>query len=414
MTAINILKRFWVLLCLVSLAACQTRSLNDDSRTTSDLLFEADRTKAHDLFYKSDISQLTKCILKPFNPFDAAGSNENMPPDEIFGRMAQRLVENKAVPQLYPEEFMSIQFYTENGTSALNSAVKGNSACKMAVDPILRLTLSGLSRLPAEKKKVFSGQSLSAELETALSKVGGSYKWPIFLSTSADKFAATEFIAQGGTMLEIETSSGRDISDLSSFASEEEVLLKPNTDFLVKKVSQETVDFYRSQLTYKKIELQEVSQDRVDQPASIAYKLKKQNFHFSSAKSFISALTKALDDKKVDPRLFPKVKLELKSDILTAQHTDSDVIKCTVSKNICELSLTVMKVNQGFYLPVSRFGINDNFTEFVSLIFLNNKNRDDPHAARVFHKENNTVFRCDSLKNYSGGGNFCRFVEVLN
>lgn len=93
--------------------------------------------------------------------------------------------------------------------------------------------VSALKKLPPVQGRVFRGvpervTELSSKYRTKEEVV-----WVSFTSTTRDKMVTLGSFGGGGTFVSIKTFDGRDISSISMLPQEEEVLLMPNSRFIV-------------------------------------------------------------------------------------------------------------------------------------------------------------------------------------
>jgi len=105
--------------------------------------------------------------------------------------------------------------------------------------PFLWFLIRGLEKLPDVQKQVFRG------IDQPLTKLSKQYKpnnkvvWVAFTSASQNKEMMNQFsqsVKNQGTWMALNVTRGKDISEISLFKNETEVLLLPNTTFLVKDV----------------------------------------------------------------------------------------------------------------------------------------------------------------------------------
>ena len=138
--------------------------------------------------------------------------------------------------QEMPEEFgwnkaerAAVRYYTSNGYSALNKALRAGG--KEAVERVagFQRTLEGaLGKMPDYDEWVYRGTDLPAHVFKRL-KIGESFEDKAFISTSLNKGA--EF--SGRHKFVIRSRRGKRINGLSHKPTEREVLFRPGTRFSV-------------------------------------------------------------------------------------------------------------------------------------------------------------------------------------
>lgn len=134
--------------------------------------------------------------------------------------------ELQAVPT---EDLVAVRGYTSDDYRELNSALRtGDDAELSRLDAYIRSATSGLNQLPAYRGTVFRGTHLSDEV-AANYMPGATVTERAFTSTSSELGA--EF--PGNTKFVIQSETGRDVSGLSEFADEKEILFAPGTQFRV-------------------------------------------------------------------------------------------------------------------------------------------------------------------------------------
>jgi NAD:arginine ADP-ribosyltransferase len=127
------------------------------------------------------------------------------------------------------EDLVAVRGYTSDDYRELNTALRtGDTAELSRLDAYIRSATSGLNQLPAYRGTVFRGTNLSDEA-AANYVPGATVTERAFTSTSSELGA--EF--PGNTKFVIQSETGRDVSRLSEFADEEEVLFAPGTQFRV-------------------------------------------------------------------------------------------------------------------------------------------------------------------------------------
>ena len=121
----------------------------------------------------------------------------------------------------------------------LNNALRGR---KTNPEPFKRwqgflfFLMRALDQLPPFQGKVYRGGNKGLDQETVKKEyaVGRPVQWAAFSSATTDVTAAKEFVEKDvGVIFKLAVVSGRDISAFSYFPKENEVLLSPNTRFVV-------------------------------------------------------------------------------------------------------------------------------------------------------------------------------------
>jgi hypothetical protein len=99
--------------------------------------------------------------------------------------------------------------------------------------PYIKLLLAALLKLPPQcATNVYRGIKLPLNTLIPNANVGQKVVWWAFTSTSRSKIAPKDFIGSTGTLFQISSNDGRDISRYSG-ANEEEVILLPGSQFVV-------------------------------------------------------------------------------------------------------------------------------------------------------------------------------------
>ena len=124
------------------------------------------------------------------------------------------------------EEAATVHNYTDLGYQKLNKQLR-NPPPDSRIKAKQALLDSALSKLPDHKGEVFRGVDKKMNFEVgAVVKDGG------FSSSSPNKDIATINFS-GGTLFKIKSKTGKNITDMSRFRSESEVLFKSGTGFKV-------------------------------------------------------------------------------------------------------------------------------------------------------------------------------------
>jgi hypothetical protein len=136
---------------------------------------------------------------------------------------------NPELQDVPTEDLVAVRGYTSDDYRELNSALRTGDAAELSrLDPYIRTATSGLNQLPAYRGTVFRGTHLSDEA-AANYVPGATVTERAFTSTSSELGA--EF--PGNTKFVIQSQTGRDVSQLSEFADEKEILFAPGTQFRV-------------------------------------------------------------------------------------------------------------------------------------------------------------------------------------
>ena len=143
--------------------------------------------------------------------------------EQTIAHLRESKAAQAASPPLTIDELLAIHSYTGFGSGDTNSA-----SANVGIDVQRRLIVQGLAKLPAEK-----GTFLRIHMrDTTKQYVDGAVVTePTFLSSSFGR--DLKDMAAGTIVFSIEGRSGRDISSLSGFERENEVLFAPGTRFKV-------------------------------------------------------------------------------------------------------------------------------------------------------------------------------------
>jgi NAD:arginine ADP-ribosyltransferase len=123
--------------------------------------------------------------------------------------------------------------YTDSRFVEINRALRGTAPRPAYLDVYLREVTSALQRLPTTSAPVFRYSDLPPA-EFAKHTLGSVVQYPAFTSTSSDP----EWKYSGDFKFKIFGASGHDISPLSTFTHENEVLFPPETRFKVIAIDQ--------------------------------------------------------------------------------------------------------------------------------------------------------------------------------
>jgi len=96
--------------------------------------------------------------------------------------------------------------------------------------------MRGLKKLPSETGTVYRGWDLQLTQKTERYHVGNSVIWPAFTSTSTSVNLISYFANIRGTWASMDIVEGKDISKLSIYPQESELLLLPNSEFRVEEI----------------------------------------------------------------------------------------------------------------------------------------------------------------------------------
>lgn len=148
---------------------------------------------------------------------------------------------HQAYPDVSPQGAKGLWDYTTNdGYTTMNTALRSPST--MTADDLavakerIAMVDRGLTELPAQPGTSFRGTNLPADVVKEY-QVGNVVSDKAFLSSSTDVVKAQEFQGSGNALIEIQGTSGREISKLSQFPSESEVLFGHGTKFEVLEVT---------------------------------------------------------------------------------------------------------------------------------------------------------------------------------
>ncbi|MBC7659179.1 MAG: hypothetical protein H7249_05670 [Chitinophagaceae bacterium] len=133
-------------------------------------------------------------------------------------------------------EIEALRLYTTKGYIPVNLALRTKDPRNLPnMVGIVKVTASGLNKIPTKACIVYRGVTSSARqiaLTDDFLKVG-RYSEKSFLSTSLSKSAATDFAKNGGYLWIIKSSQCHDITWLSQYKYEKEVLFAPGSEFIV-------------------------------------------------------------------------------------------------------------------------------------------------------------------------------------
>ena len=136
-----------------------------------------------------------------------------------------------AVVNLYTQQTPKLYFYV-NG--ALGGYGKGGRSALHHYLPYIKLLRAALRKLPPQYTTiVYRGSKCPLHKLIPYASVGLHVVWWAFTSTSRSKDARKEFGGGSGTIFQISSNDGRDISQYSSFGDEKEVVLLPGSQFVI-------------------------------------------------------------------------------------------------------------------------------------------------------------------------------------
>jgi len=105
--------------------------------------------------------------------------------------------------------------------------------------PFIYFLICGLNKLENTNTTVYRALDKPLSQLSKQYQLGKSICWVSFTSTSLDKTIMNSFISKNkkeGTFLQINVIEGKDISEFSLFPNEKELLLLPNSQFVVDEV----------------------------------------------------------------------------------------------------------------------------------------------------------------------------------
>eukprot|EP00750_Incisomonas_marina_P008966 INCI15754.1.p1 GENE.INCI15754.1~~INCI15754.1.p1 ORF type:complete len:442 (-),score=58.49 INCI15754.1:129-1454(-) len=199
---------------------------------------------------------------------DVISKAPSMP--HMLQRVDDRVAELKAgalPPEMDDDSLVAIVAYTidnadggareENVYFSLNQALrarKTDTATFRQWQGYLYFLMRALERLPKICITVYRGGNAGIDQATVRReyRIGRPIQWAAFSSTSISLPATKEFVEKKtGVIFKIGVTSGRDIGRYSFFPSESEILLSPNTRFVV------TRELYKDSDGYSMVDLAE-------------------------------------------------------------------------------------------------------------------------------------------------------------
>ncbi|MEB5704253.1 PAAR domain-containing protein [Pantoea anthophila] len=161
------------------------------------------------------------------------------------GRERALLNEPELAGLLSDDQIGAIYGYTTNeGYTALNPALRGQTPLTPELEAFASHARDGLLKLPAYKGTTFRGISSLPEDVLAINQPGRLVSDGAFMSTSSGEPFG------GNVLIKVDGTSGRDISFLSEYPNEAEVLYPPGTKF---EVINRVDDGVNTQLHYKEV-----------------------------------------------------------------------------------------------------------------------------------------------------------------
>jgi hypothetical protein len=154
--------------------------------------------------------------------------------------MAKFLQKNEpTLKKVALDDLIGLREYTADGYKAMNEGLRGARTALKATAPVVKTAASALNRLPEVKGTVYRGANLDAE-RLAKYKVGEIVAERGFTSTTVNKAmvlgqAAEQQFNKNSMFVIKSAGGGRDVSILSQFPEEKEVLFGPGTEFKVLK-----------------------------------------------------------------------------------------------------------------------------------------------------------------------------------
>lgn len=144
-----------------------------------------------------------------------------------------------ALAKVSTDDLIGLREYTANGYVKMNEGLRGSKTALKEMAPIVKTAASGLKAMPEVKGTVYRGANMTPE-RLAGYKVGETISERGFTSTTQNKAMVLgqtqEQLFNKNTMFVIKSKGGgKDVSMLSQFPDEKEVLFAPGTEFKVLK-----------------------------------------------------------------------------------------------------------------------------------------------------------------------------------
>ena len=172
--------------------------------------------------------------------FKAKFGDERYAEYEAMVQAAQQLhPELKAIPM---EDLVALRGYTSNDYDFINKALRSGNPAELAqVENYIKTAASGLNEMPTYEGTVYRGTKLPPDA-AAKYQAGETVTEAAFTSSAASNKAAFD----GDTLFVINSKTGHDVSMLSVYGHEQEVLFSPGTSFKVLKVEVDPVTGFRT------------------------------------------------------------------------------------------------------------------------------------------------------------------------
>ena len=155
-----------------------------------------------------------------------------------------------------PEGALGVYDYTTNdGYHTMNPALRGAPDTPIPSNVQTRIdnTLSGMNQLPEVSATTYRGTNVPDDVYTHLQTGTGEYTDKAFMSSSYNESVAANFQSgsKNSVVFEIDGNSGVDVSKLSAYGGEAEILFKPGTTFSISESSLDEQNILRVKLAEK-------------------------------------------------------------------------------------------------------------------------------------------------------------------
>ena len=155
-----------------------------------------------------------------------------------------------------PEGALGVYDYTTNdGYHTMNPALRGAPDTPIPSNVQTRIdnTLSGMNQLPEVSATTYRGTNVPDDVYTHLQTGTGEYTDKAFMSSSYNESVAANFQSgsKNSVVFEINGNSGVDVSKLSAYGGEAEILFKPGTTFSISESSLDEQNILRVKLAEK-------------------------------------------------------------------------------------------------------------------------------------------------------------------
>ena len=155
-----------------------------------------------------------------------------------------------------PEGALGVYDYTTNdGYHTMNPALRGAPDTPIPPNVQTRIdnTLSGMNQLPEVSATTYRGTNVPDDVYTHLQTGTGEYTDKAFMSSSYNESVADNFQSgsKNSVVFEINGNSGVDVSKLSAYGGEAEILFKPGTTFSISESSLDEQNILRVKLAEK-------------------------------------------------------------------------------------------------------------------------------------------------------------------